>query len=171
MHRFFCLNDAYPNPSRSYFAKSHIVRAYFFSGFYRQRIAGGPIINRKDQDTDDLSFQIQHRRSCFAALRRDVCSNKGCTEILIEIFEVKSSDHSKRWRYGEIHWITDRDNRRSELKFVGISSAQPRRTPRDLKDRDAAACIAILKVSGGTRGRVSEDAGGRNAAPPVVEIG
>src|SRR5262249_46224625 len=82
----------------------------------------------------------------------------GCTEILIEIFEVKSSDHSKRWRYGEIHWITDRDNRRSELKFVGISSAKPRRTPRDLKDCDAAACIGNQTLRGiATRAEFHDD--------------
>src|SRR6516162_5979135 len=111
MHRFLALNDAYANPSWSYFTKAHIVRAYFFSGFDRQCVAGGAIINRKDQDTNDLSLQVQHRGSCFAALRCNICSYEGRTEILIEIFEVKSADHPERWGYGEIHGITNRDDR------------------------------------------------------------
>src|ERR1700746_686265 len=97
MHRFIGLDDTHPNPSGSDLPKPHIIGAHFFGGFDRQSVAGSSAIDWKNQYSHHFSFQIQYWRSGLATLRGNIGPYKGGTEILVQIFEIESSDHPERW--------------------------------------------------------------------------
>src|SRR5215469_7685300 len=111
MYRLIPHDNADSYPSRPHFTESNIISANLFCGLDWQRIARGAVVDRKDQDAYDLAFQIQYWGSCLAALRGDICPNKGRAEILIQIFKIESPDHPERWGYRKIHRIANHNHR------------------------------------------------------------
>src|ERR1700733_5615348 len=109
--RFVRLNDVHSDPAWSDFSKADEIGPDLFRSFHGKRIAGRPIVDRKNQYTDDFTLQIEDGSARFASLGRNVGPNQSGAEILVQIFEIKTADHSKCRRDREIHWVTDRYDR------------------------------------------------------------
>src|ERR1700683_4464554 len=74
--RFVGLNNVDSDPAWSDFSEANVIGSNFFRGFHGKGITGRPIVDRKNQYTDDFTFQIENRSASFASLRRDVRSNQ-----------------------------------------------------------------------------------------------
>src|SRR3984957_4269528 len=77
MLRFVGFDHIHTDPSRSYFTEADIIGSDFLRCLDRKSVTGWPIVDRKNLDADDFTFQIQNRSTRFAPLGGDVRPDKG----------------------------------------------------------------------------------------------
>src|ERR1700736_3900922 len=123
-------------------AKAHKIGPDFFGRLNRQRVTGGIIFEAVEENSDDFAFQIKKWSAAFTALRWQIYSQVSGWKISAKTFTIEAGNHAEARRLRQVERITNRNDRSSDFKLIGVADWQRRTGQIHFQHRDPAPEIS-----------------------------